>query len=102
MHLIEVTPVPCIVCGRGNVQDDRDPIRFVDFERDVNWNDPVVICEDCIARAGGMVGMLSQDERAGLHRDLLARDGKIHALEAEKDSMRARAKRIGMKFEEVA
>jgi hypothetical protein len=98
MHLLEITPAPCLVCGRGNVNDDRDPIRFVDFERDINWNDPAIMCEDCIAKAGGMIGMLSMDERAELHQQIQERDEALHDLEAERDSMKRRAKRLGISF----
>jgi len=102
MHLLEVTPAPCLVCGRGNANDDRDPVRFVDFERDINWNDPAIMCEDCIAKAGGMVGMLSTDERTQLHQQLRARDNEIHELQVAKESMERRAKRIGMTFADEA
>jgi hypothetical protein len=62
MHLLEITPAPCTHCGRGNTSStSADPVRFVDFERDINWNDPLILCEDCIANAGGLVGMASKD-----------------------------------------
>jgi hypothetical protein len=98
MHLIEVTPAPCLNCGRGNVTDDRDPVRFVDLERDINWNDPAILCEDCIAKMGGMVGMLSLDERAGLRQEIRTLQTEIHDLKAKNDSMERRARRIGMQF----
>jgi len=102
MHLLEVTPAPCLVCGRGNANDDRDPVRFVDFERDINWNDPAIMCEDCIAKAGGLVGMMSRDERTEYMQQLRAKDAELHDLQAQKESMERRAKRIGLEFAEAS
>lgn len=101
MHLLEITPSPCNVCGRGNVQDQRDPVRFVDFERDINWNDPLIICEDCIAKAGGLVGMLTADAVLEADQKVKRKDEEIHELKAEIDNMRRKATRLGMTFEKA-
>jgi hypothetical protein len=103
MHLIETTNAPCLVCGRGNTPDARgDRPRFVDLERDVNWNDPAILCEDCTAKAGGMIGMASLDSLRTLRRELADRDRQIHELKADMDNMSRRARRLGMSFESAA
>jgi hypothetical protein len=104
MHLLEITPAPCLVCGVGNATQrtaTQDPPRFVDLERDVNWNDPAIMCEDCIARAAGMVGMASLDTLRELRLELEKRDQEIHDLQSEIDGMSRRASRLGMTFEKV-
>ena len=89
MHTIEVTSHPCLVCGRGNTPDGVTGERplFVDLERDVNWNDPAVLCEDCAIKVGSIVGLLGPDERDALSRDIRNRDKEIHRLNAELASM---------------
>lgn len=100
MHLIEVTPAPCSVCGRGNAANAYgEKTLFVDFERDVNWNDPLVMCEDCIAQAGGMVGLSNKELIEAVRVEVKERDKTIHALRAEMDSMQKRARRLGIAFE---
>lgn len=102
MHLIEHTPAPCLCCGRGNVQDARDPIKFVDLERDVNWNDPAIMCEDCIANAGGLVGMASKDVLNDFRRQIKKLEDELHERDSKIDSMSRRAKRLGMTFAEAS
>lgn len=99
MNLLEVTPAPCLSCGRGNTPDsDGAPVRFVDLERDVNWNDPAILCEECVMKLGGMVGMLSMDVRSEFQTKLRAKNEEIHELKAEMDAMKRRAKKLGIEF----
>lgn len=102
MHLIEIAPAPCNVCGRGNTPDaNGDAPKFIDFERDINWNDPLIMCEDCIAKAGGMVGMASEQTLTDLRRELRKKDKELHDVQAEMDSRTRRAKRLGMSFDKA-
>lgn len=102
MHKVEITPAPCNVCGRGNTPgpNGETPI-FVDFERDINWNDPLIMCEDCIAKAGGMVGMSSKDTLAAMKQEVRDKDKEVHEIRAEMDSMRRRARKLGMTFDKA-
>jgi hypothetical protein len=103
MHLLEVTHYPCVLCGRGNAPDPSgDTPRFVDLERDVNWNDPVIICEDCVSQIGALVGLASRETLQELEADVQARDHTIHELRAEIDGIKRRAKRLGIAFTEAA
>ena len=102
MHIIEVTPAPCNICGKGNTADARgDRPRFVDFERHINWNDPLILCEDCVAQAGGLVGMASNEVLATMNRQLRDKDKELHELKAEMDNRPRRAKRLGITFDPV-
>jgi hypothetical protein len=99
MRLIEATPAPCINCGRGNGDsNDGDRPRFVDLERDVNWNEPVIFCEDCIMKLGGLIGMLGEDTRKELLREVRKAHQELHDVQAEMDKMRRRAARLGVEF----
>jgi hypothetical protein len=92
MHLIEVTPSPCTICGRGNTPNsDGTPNVFVDLERDVNWNDPVILCEDCAIKVGSIVGMLTTTDKQDMDRVVAARDKTIHELEADNEQLRTAA-----------
>ena len=97
MRLIEATPAPCISCGRGNGNSDDRP-RFADLERDVNWNEPVILCEDCVMKLGGLMGMLGEDARKDLLREVRKAQTELHDLRAEVDTMKRRAKRLGIEF----
>lgn len=99
MKLLEITPAACLICGMGNTPtSDGERRRFVDLERDVNWNDPAILCEDCLAKAGSLVQMLSKDSLLEMRRELRKRDGEIHELKAEIDGMKRRAKKAGVIF----
>ena len=92
MHLVEITPAPCLVCGRGNTPngDDRQMPRFVDLERDVNWNDPAVLCEGCAVIVGTLVDMLTPDDKRDHDRVVAKKDKEIHRLNTELDSLHRR------------
>src|SRR5438105_896097 len=98
MHKTEVTSSGCVNCGRGNTPDGQTGMRpiFVDFERDINWNDPLIICEDCLAAAGSLVGMMSVDTKRTLQREISKLMKELHEKDAEIDSMKRRARRIGI------
>lgn len=99
MHLIETTPAPCNVCGRGNTPDaNGERPQFVDFERDINWNDPLIICEDCVAKAGGLVGMASKEMLETAKQEVREKDKELHAAQAKMDQMERTARRIGVEF----
>jgi hypothetical protein len=103
MHLIEVTHYPCVLCGRGNTPDPSgDRPRFVDLERDVNWNDPVILCEDCVSQIGALVGLAGKETVQEMEAEIAAKDQEIHDLNAEIDTMKRRAKRMGVEFVESA
>lgn len=89
MHTIEITPQPCMVCGRGNTPNGDDGTRpvFVDLERDVNWNDSAILCEDCAVKVGSIVGMLSPDDRGDLEKVIEKKDKEIHSLKSELDTV---------------
>jgi hypothetical protein len=92
MHLMEITPAPCTVCGRGNTPNpDGAPNVFVDLERDVNWNDPVILCEDCATKVGSIVGMLTTTDKQDMDRLVAKKEQEIHDLEAENETLRTTA-----------
>lgn len=92
MRIIQVAPVPCLVCGKGNTPDnDGHPVRFLDLERDVNWNDPAVLCEDCGIRVGTHFDMLTPDEKQDLEREMAKKDLEVHEALAEVDAAKRRA-----------
>lgn len=99
MHLIEVTHFPCVLCGRGNTPDPSgDRPRFVDLERDVNWNDPVILCEDCVSRIGALVGLAGKETVQEIEAENSLKDVQIHDLKVELDEVKARARRLGVEF----
>jgi hypothetical protein len=103
MRLLEVTPAPCIHCGKGNTPNTQGDLpRFVDLERDVNWDEPVIICEDCVMHIGGLMGMLSEETRKDLLREVRTAQSELHDIQAKMDQMRHRAKRLGVEFTEEA
>lgn len=99
MHKVEITPAPCTSCGMGNTPGkDGQPREFVDFERDVNWNDPVIICGDCLMNAGSLIGMVSPDTLQTMRAELREKDRELHAAKAQMDTMKRRAKKLGVEF----
>jgi len=99
VRILEVTPAPCLICGAGNTPDSHgDRRRFVDLERDVNWNDPAILCEDCLANAAGLVGMLSKDTLREMKVQLREKDKELHDAKVKMDQMQRRAKRLGVEF----
>jgi hypothetical protein len=103
MRMLEVTPAPCIHCGKGNTPNNQGDLpRFVDLERDVNWDEPVIVCEDCVMKLGGMMGMLSEETRKDFLREVKAAQKELHELQAQMDKMKRRAKRLGIEFVEKA
>lgn len=99
MHKVEISPAPCLVCGAGNTPGQNGQRReFIDFERDVNWNDPVIICGDCLMNAGSLVGMASPDALQTLRREVREKDKELHETKAEMDRMKRRAKKLGVVF----
>ena len=103
MHLLEVTPVPCLVCGRGNAENRHgERPRFIDLERDVSWDDPAIICEDCAISIGGMIGMHSIDSIKDMEREVKLLRRRVHEIRAQMDKMRRRARKIGFEFAEDA
>jgi hypothetical protein len=102
MHLIEVTPQPCMVCGAGNTPaQDGTHRQFVDLERDTFWDDPAVICEDCGLKIAGLLGTPSPEELHTANQRVREADVIIHDLRVEIDSMKRRATRLGITFDPV-
>jgi hypothetical protein len=92
VHLIQITQAPCTVCGRGNTPNsDGTENVFVDLERDVNWNDPVILCEDCAIKVGSIVGMLTTTDKQDMDRLVEKKEKEIHDLKAECESLRTTA-----------
>jgi hypothetical protein len=100
MHLIEVTPAPCIICGTGNTPGRDGRRQFIDLEVDYNWNDPAIVCEDCGLKIGALLGMLDPAVRADLLAQVRRAELDQHKAEADRDAMRRRARRLGMEFVE--
>jgi len=99
MKLLTITNHPCLLCGAGNTPNAHGETReFVDLEREVNWNDPVILCEDCVTKTASVIGMLSKDDRAALRLEIKERDRRIHDLQVEIDDFNRRATRLGIKF----
>lgn len=99
MHKIEITPAPCLICGRGNTpNNDGTRMEFVDLEREVNWNDPAILCSDCLMNAASLIGMLSPDTLVEMKQQMREKDKEVHAIKADMDKMKKRAKRLGIEF----
>jgi len=99
MHLIEVTPQPCMICGTGNTPDSNgDRRQFIDLERDTFWDDPAVICEDCGLRIAGLLGTPSPEMLSEARQTIREKDKEIHDLRTEIDGMKRRATRLGISF----
>lgn len=103
MKLIEIAPAPCIHCGTGNVPDaNGDRRQFVDLERDVNWDEPIVLCEDCGLMIGGLLDMPSPDMLQQATRTEAKLKQEIHDLKAKIDSQDRRITALGLKFTDDA
>jgi hypothetical protein len=99
MHLIEVTPMPCMICGTGNVPGPNGERRqFIDLERDTFWDDQAIICEDCGLKIAGLLGTPSPEELSSAKLKLREADETIHALRVEMDSMKRRATKLGIRI----
>jgi hypothetical protein len=102
MHLIEVTPSPCMVCGMGNTPTaDGARRQFIDLERDTFWDDPAVICEDCGLKIAGLLGTPSPEELHLARKQVREAKAVAHDLLVEIDSMKRRATRLGITFDPV-
>lgn len=89
MHLTSIATSPCNLCGKGNTpRNDGQENVFVDLERDINWNDPLILCEDCATKVGAIVGMLGPDEKSAFEQQLIDKDRELHELQSEIDGIR--------------
>jgi predicted RNase H-like nuclease (RuvC/YqgF family) len=61
------------------------------LERDVNWNDPVILCEECAVKVGSLIGMLTPDDKKDMDRTVEKLKKEIHKLKAEMDAVKRRA-----------
>ena len=103
MHLVEITPAPCIVCGTGNVPGPNgERKQFVDLERDVNWNEPILLCEDCGLKVGGLLGMPSPEVVQAEKARVRVLEQELHDTTAKIDKLNRRAKKLGIEFTPVA
>lgn len=103
MRITEATPAPCALCGAGNTPtNDGQRRRFVDLERDVNWNDPLILCEDCVMKTGALLGMVGPDSLAGERSRIRGLEKALHESKTEMDAMKRRAKKLGMSFTDKA
>ena len=99
MHLIEITPQPCMICGTGNTPGpDGTNRQFIDLERDTFWDDPAIICEDCGLKIGGLLGLPNPEILHAAKQKVRDRDRQIHDLQVEIDAMKRRATRLGIQF----
>jgi hypothetical protein len=99
MHLIEIAPVPCMVCGTGNVPtNDGSPRQFVDLERDTFWDDPAILCEDCCLKIAGLMGAPSPEIIFNKDKQIRVLTADNHTLRSQLDLTKARARRLGIQF----
>jgi hypothetical protein len=99
MHLIEVTPQPCMICGTGNTPtNDGSRRQFIDLERDTFWDDPAIICEDCALRIAGLVGAPSPEEIQQAKAEVRRLKTSLHEARTELDANKRRAKKLGIQF----
>jgi len=99
MHLIEITPQPCMVCGTGNTPGpDGTNRQFIDLERDTFWDDPAIICEDCGLKIAGLLGTPSPEMLSNARKQIREFQEEIHDLRVEIDSMKRRATKLGISF----
>ena len=103
MHLVEITPMPCMVCGQGNTPtNDGSPRRFLDLERDTFWDDPAILCEDCCLRISGLMGAPSAEELQEKDRMIRTLRKENHDLHAQIDRTKVRARTLGIEFTDLA
>jgi len=99
MHLIETTPMPCMICGQGNTPtNDGSPRRFLDLERDTFWDDPAILCEDCCLRIAGLFGTPSPEEVQDARRAVRELKTENHELRTQLDRTKVRARRLGIQL----
>jgi len=99
MHLIETTPMPCMICGQGNTPtNDGSSRRFVDLERDTFWDDPAILCEDCGLRIAGLLGTPSPEELSAVKREVRELKKDNHSLRTQIDRTKVRARTLGISF----
>jgi hypothetical protein len=99
MHLIEVTPQPCMVCGTGNTPGrDGERRQFIDLERDTFWDDPAILCEDCGLKIAGLLGTPSPEMLSDANKIVREQKEEIHTLRVQIDGMKRRATRLGISF----
>jgi hypothetical protein len=102
MHLIEITPMPCMVCGAGNTPtNDGSKRQFIDLERDTFWDDPAVLCEDCAMRIAGLIGAPSGEEINGYRTTIRELREQLHSAKTEIDATKRRARKLGIEFVEA-
>ena len=103
MHLVEITPMPCMICGTGNTPTNDGSARtFVDLERDTFWDDPAIICEDCGLKIAGLLGAPSGDELQGLRAEIRELKDENHGLRTQIDRTKRRARKLGITFNDLA
>jgi hypothetical protein len=93
MHLLENPSAPCAHCGDGRANPEK---RFVDLERDLNWNDPLILCEDCILILAGLLGLPTPDVMTVLKGKVRRAEENEHEARVELDSFRRRAAKLGL------
>jgi hypothetical protein len=95
---------PCLICGHGNTQSTvpEEAVEFIDLERDVNWNDPAIVCTDCAVKIGALAGMISPDAIDALKSEAANDRRKRHEAEARLDEFTKKARRIGIEFKDAA
>lgn len=101
MHLIETVPAPCIVCGAGNTPGPNGERRqFVDTEREVNWNEPVLICEACVLEMGGLIGVPSPDLIEAERVKVRKLEKKVHDQAVQIETTGKRLKKLGIRLDD--
>jgi hypothetical protein len=99
MHLIEITPMPCMVCGAGNTPtQDGSPRQFIDLERDTFWDDPAVLCEECCLKISGLMGAPSADELNEYRTQVRTLKVELHEARVQIDKTKQRAAKLGIEF----
>lgn len=103
MRIVQAPDAPCTYCGQGNTPtNDGSARRFLDLERDVNWNDPLIFCEDCALTIGGMMGLLSPDTFDKLRAEVRVAQRETHQVKTELDGLKRRATRLGIELRPLA
>lgn len=83
----------CSICGRGPGKEDKhnpmSPNRtVVDLDTEIDMEGHFQICLDCAAEIGSAVGMISEEQAAGLREDANIQKSRTLAAEVERDAAR--------------
>lgn len=83
----------CSICGRGPGKENKhNPVSpnrpVVDLDTEIDMEGHFQICLDCAAEIGAAVGMISEEQAAGLREDANIQKSRTLAAETERDAAR--------------